>query len=107
MKNKCPVCFYDGLLYPPVNHSICPCCGTEFGLDDYDFTVPELRLRWILSGALWFSRDQTPPANWNPSLQLLSAQYGVRRTSPSKSITTKKVTPRSIQFTPVGAAVNA
>ena len=40
-QNICPVCNYDGLFDPPYDengygsYEICPCCGFQFGLDDY------------------------------------------------------------------------
>jgi len=71
MKYQCPVCFYDGLPYPPIDYHICLCCGTEFGSDDDDFSHAQLREMWIASGAGWFFRN--PPVAWNPWLQLLRA----------------------------------
>ena len=69
----CPVCGYDRLDKPPADFAICPCCGTEFGYDDYAASIEELRLRWIRSGAPWFSRHTPPPPAWNPYRQLLQA----------------------------------
>ena len=71
MKYQCPVCFYDGLPYPPADYHICLCCGTEFGNDDADFSPAQLREMWIESGARWFFRE--PPAEWNPWVQLVKA----------------------------------
>lgn len=71
MKYQCPVCFYDGLPYPPNDYHICLCCGTEFGNDDEDFSHAQLREMWIASGAGWFFR--IPPINWNPWAQLQRA----------------------------------
>jgi hypothetical protein len=71
MKYQCPVCFYAGLPYPPADYHICLCCGTEFGNDDEEFSHAQLREMWIASGAQWFFR--TPPAGWNPWVQLLHA----------------------------------
>jgi hypothetical protein len=61
MKYTCPVCFYPSLGQPPADHEICPCCGTEFDLDDFDSTYAQLRSRWLDSGAKWFSREHLPP----------------------------------------------
>jgi hypothetical protein len=56
MTYQCPVCLFDGLTFPPADHKICVCCGTQFGLDDFDYTVEELRARSLASGARWFSQ---------------------------------------------------
>ena len=56
--------------YPPRDYDICPCCGTEFGNDDVEYTLEELRVAWITDGAQWFYG--TPPADWNPWSQLIA-----------------------------------
>ena len=71
MKYRCPVCFFDRLPYPPADYHICPCCGTEFGNDDAEFSHQQLREMWIASGANWFFGK--PPEHWNPWAQLLNA----------------------------------
>ncbi len=70
MNYQCPVCGYDQLVRPPENYSICPSCWTEFGNDDIDYTIDELRARWIRDGYPWHSRVLPRPRNWNPVLQL-------------------------------------
>src|SRR5580704_6839377 len=50
MKYACPVCGYGGLYRPPRDYYTCPCCGTEFGYDDYAQDPQELRRRWVASG---------------------------------------------------------
>jgi|ERR1700690_3952945 len=75
MNYHCPVCFFDEMQYPARNYNICPCCGTEFGNDDVEYSYDELRYRWIIDGGQWFY-DQ-PPANWNAWAQLAKASYGV------------------------------
>ena len=72
---KCPVCGYAGLTGPPVNFSICPSCGTEFGYDDHKRSHAELRRRWVATGAQWFSRRIHPPAGWDGIVQLIEAGY--------------------------------
>jgi hypothetical protein len=57
--------------YAPSNYHICPCCSTEFGNDDADFSYNQLRVMWVANGASWFFGN--PPANWNPWLQLIDA----------------------------------
>lgn len=80
----CPVCGYDRLEFPPENHYICPCCGTEFGYEDFAETFQdrqrrwvELRLRWIDRDMPWFSRATPPPPDWNPRRQILNSAFGV------------------------------
>jgi hypothetical protein len=45
------------------------CCGTEFGNDDEEHSLEELRLNWINNGTKWFYED--PPVGWNPWAQLV------------------------------------
>ena len=71
-KHLCPVCLYPDLEAPPQEFTICPCCGTEFGADDYapqgrdqDLIYRELRYRWLENGARWFDTGAPPPSDWN------------------------------------------
>lgn len=73
MKYRCPVCFYDQLPYPPAGYHVCPCCGTEFGNDDAEFSHQQLRDMWIAGGANWFFGKA--PENWNPWYQLIENGY--------------------------------
>ena len=59
--------------YPPIDYNICPCCGTEFGLDDVGVSPAELRSEWLDEGAPWFSDELSPEPNWNPFVQLAMA----------------------------------
>lgn len=60
--------------FAPVDYNICPCCGTEFGLDDVEMTHAELRDQWLRQGAVWFSDElRCPQAIWNPFVQLTLA----------------------------------
>ena len=68
----CPVCGYPELQYPPADYHICASCGTEFGVDDFDFSHEELRCRWRESGMPWFSRVVAQPPGWDPIAQLAS-----------------------------------
>lgn len=61
--------------YPPEDYHICPCCGTEFGNDDIEYSYEELRYDWIIRGAQWFYGQ--PPAGWNAWAQLATVAYGV------------------------------
>ena len=74
MNHMCPVCGYDGLKVAPEDFEICPCCGTEFGLDDIQHTVAELREHWMGRGAPWFSHTTLPQSGWNPLEQLANAK---------------------------------
>ena len=69
---SCPVCLYQEMPDPPVDYSICPCCGTEFENDDESLTHSQLREQWIANDAKWFFHE--PPPNWNPWDQLRKAQ---------------------------------
>src|SRR5208337_4825827 len=69
MNYVCPVCLFSKLPYPPRDYHICPCCSTEFGNDDAEFTHVQLREMWIASGARWFFGN--PPLYWNPWKQLI------------------------------------
>lgn len=73
MRFRCPVCWYPSLPYPPANYHICPCCSTEFGNDDADYSHAQLREMWIAGGASWFFGHA--PEHWNPWTQLISAGF--------------------------------
>ena len=64
-QNICPVCSYDGLFDPHYDengygsYEICPCCGFQFGLDDYpdkDKGITEWRKKWEANGHPWFPK---------------------------------------------------
>ncbi len=74
MNYLCPVCFYPNLSSPPADEDICPCCGTEFGYDDYATSHHELRRRWIQNGAPWFSQTTARPEHWSPLMQVVEGQ---------------------------------
>lgn len=83
MRFTCPVCGY-GLNEPPADYAICPCCGTEFGLDDYQISHEMLRHAWVARGARWFA-PYPPPPSWNPMLQLLRAGLAHAVNTPATS----------------------
>ena len=69
MKNICPICNYDGLFEPPYNdngfgsYEICPCCGFQFGYDDFpnkDEQINLWREQWMVGGCKWFSNCRKP-----------------------------------------------
>lgn len=73
MTYKCPVCDYDGLLEPTYyddvhgSDEICPCCGFQFGLDDYPDKEEGQKIwrrKWIEGGCKWFSDSRKPRHNW-------------------------------------------
>lgn len=73
MNYRCPVCTFAKLPYPPAGYHICPCCGTEFGNDDAEFTHRQLREMWVAGGANWFFGR--PPVRWNPWMQLIEGGH--------------------------------
>ena len=77
MGNKfCKVCGYE-LGFAPWGENnnspsfeICPCCGAEFGYDDYTTeSIKTYRSNWIKSGAKWFDPNMMPN-NWCLQQQL-------------------------------------
>ena len=79
MENKCPVCNYNGLIEPSYNldgyasDEICPCCGFQFGYDDFPYkevAFEKWRKKWIDEGLIWFSKGRLPPERWNAKKQL-------------------------------------
>src|SRR5438067_11786556 len=91
MRYKCPVCFFPDMDSPPSDYMICPCCGTEFGLDDEDVSHAELRMEWAKRNFPWFSTYTARPLGWNPVLQL-----GISSVSAGASQRGVLVTVRSI-----------
>lgn len=62
--------------YAPQPYNVCPCCGTEFGVDDRRRNHPALRRSWIEAGFPWFSDIRYHGKNWSPFLQLIKAGFG-------------------------------
>jgi hypothetical protein len=87
MRYTCPVCFFTKLPYPPNDYHICPCCGTEFGNDDANFSYEQLREMWIAGGANWFFGRA--PEGWNPWLQLIRANYNPYYVRPGLTVNLK------------------
>ncbi|AFZ25544.1 hypothetical protein Cylst_3394 [Cylindrospermum stagnale PCC 7417] len=75
----CPVCGYDQLQEPPygedgtASYEICPSCGVEFGHDDDECSIEELRQNWLQQGAKWWSQSTPSPQDWEPHEQLKKA----------------------------------
>ena len=66
----CPVCGFDRLTDPPLNFTICPCCGTEFEYDDAFADHAALRTAWLRNGPRWWSPVDQQPQDWDPLLQV-------------------------------------
>jgi len=73
MSYVCPVCHFPKLTYPARDYHVCPCCSTEFGNDDAEFSHAQLREMWIAGGARWFFGN--PPRYWNPWMQLIAGGH--------------------------------
>ncbi len=73
---SCPVCQFDRLPFPPDDYRICPCCGTEFGIDDAAPTAAEVRARRQLLGRRWLAQggafwsSSGPPDRWDRDAQI-------------------------------------
>ena len=87
---QCPVCGYAELPRPPRDYLICPCCGTEFGYDDFAAVHEQLRQRWMASGAPWFSNSQPAPIGWNPLVQLMASGFLPLTIGLDAGVTTQK-----------------
>jgi hypothetical protein len=92
---NCPVCGYPLDFQPWLSETspsfeICPCCFTQFGLDDVELNdqlVHEafrdskvraeihrvLRQKWIEAGSPWRGLSDEKPPNWDPYKQLHGA----------------------------------
>ena len=81
MNYTCPVCGYNRLDLPPSDFNICPSCGTEFGYDDFEYSIGKLTNRWIGSGMQWWSDSIPAPEGWNPYVQLQRISFQIYLTS--------------------------
>jgi hypothetical protein len=85
MKYNCPVCGYPDLQEKPINHEICPSCGTQFGYEDFLRSHTDLRQEWLANGAKWFLEGYEPPY-WNGYTQLENAGLiGLEETSKTQT----------------------
>jgi len=98
----CPVCSYRGLEHPPQDFTICPCCGTEFGLDDFAMfpegtkrAWQELRRVWLENGGPWFDPGTPQPLGWDPLRQIWEEKDTLAVTS-SVSDVSSSVLPKTI-----------
>ena len=82
MKYTCPVCGFDGLLDPPADHTICPCCSTHFGYQDLRRSHADLRHEWMIGEygtyPRWWSKSHPAPEGWSLALQLHTNLPGAR-----------------------------
>ena len=84
--NFCPVCGYPLGNYNPwgddgktPTFDICPCCGVEWGNEDYTTeSRTEYRNKWLADGAKWFE-PQKKPVNWNLEEQLKDIDHETDR----------------------------
>ena len=78
---KCPVCNFKGLYEPAYDEreigsdDICPCCGFQFGLDDFGYSCKQeahevWRKKWINDGCNWKYSKTNQPTDWDPKEQL-------------------------------------
>jgi len=74
-KHNCRVCglFSEDLPWGEngdcPTHEICPCCGVEFGYEDYTvLSTKEYRDLWLLKGAEWFDKS-VKPNSWDKEQQ--------------------------------------
>lgn len=79
MLHKCPICNFKGLYQAPYNiqgvgsDEICPCCGFQYGYDDYpDKKMAQLewRKKWAEGGFQWFSKTRITVEGWDGYKQL-------------------------------------
>lgn len=76
-KYICPICGYDKLNKPPYDEigeptfKTCPCCGFEYGYDDYinKETFESYREKWLANNFDFADKNKMPD-NWNVIKQL-------------------------------------
>jgi len=94
IENMCPVCGYE-MEAPPRDYRICPSCGTEFGVNDMNASIAELREAWMKTGPSWWSKTDAPPTEWDPIKQMENAQIVVKRPAARESSTVSTSTASS------------
>jgi len=85
IENQCPVCGYE-MEAPPKDYRICSSCGTEFGVNDANASIAELRDAWIRTGPKWWSNTDPQPVNWDPIRQMENAGIVVKRPPASEPL---------------------
>jgi len=71
---------------PPKDYRICSSCGTEFGVNDANASIAELRDAWIRTGPKWWSNTDPQPVNWDPIRQMENAGIVVKRPPASEPL---------------------
>ena len=74
----------------PMPFNVCPCCGTEFGVEDRKITHSALRRAWIGAGMPWFSDIRFPAKDWSAVRQLIDGGFSADLITPVGSMTTTK-----------------
>lgn len=60
------------------SYDICPCCGVEFGYEDYTVeSTKKYRAKWISEGAMWFTPKEKPK-DWDLVDQIKSIPVSYR-----------------------------
>lgn len=74
--NNCRVCGFYMIDEPwgedgeTPTYEICPCCGVEFGNEDYTLeSTKEYRKTWLSTGAKWFESKEKP-IDWDMEKQM-------------------------------------
>ncbi|WP_449387855.1 hypothetical protein [Chryseobacterium lineare] len=74
-EHNCRVCglFIDDLPWgedgKSPTYEICPCCGVEFGYEDYTVeSTKKYRKEWLIKGAKWFDKSEQPE-KWDKEQQ--------------------------------------
>lgn len=88
-ENICPICGYGGLERPAYDEhgygsqETCPCCGIDFGYEDWvdnKKDLPErwenLRKRWKDAGAKWLI-PKMKPKGWKSQEQLKNTDRAI------------------------------
>lgn len=64
-----------GVMMERLRYDICPCCGVEWGNEDYTTeSQAEYRKQWLESGTKWFE-PQKKSDNWSLEKQLRNIGY--------------------------------
>ena len=75
-----------------VEYDICPSCGTEFGVNDRNATIAQLRGAWLQTGPRWWSEYDAVPEGWNPDQQLRGLENAIRPIERSGPVEADKLT---------------